>query len=125
MRHHRLSPPTFTSALLIMSPSKPSIPLSKVPSVKQLCELLGFQHASLKDTNTFMEETRTWRKSHKANSGRDASKLLRWNDAEDQLDLEEMAEKFIDHKGNGERFWSKMRSWNHDSNLQFPEDRAK
>jgi len=65
----------------------------------------------------------------KASSGRDASKLLQWKDTEDQLDLEEMAQNFLNHKGdedegNGERFWSNKRSWNRDSDLQFPEDRA-
>lgn len=109
-----------------MRPPKPStIPLSKVPSIKQLCEVLGFQHATLKDTNAFMENTRAWRKSYKLTSGRDASRLLRWNDAQEQLDLEELAQKFIDYEGNGERFWGENRSWNHISTLQYPENRAK
>jgi hypothetical protein len=109
-----------------MSPSsKPSVPLSKVPSVKELCEQLGFQYASLKDTNRFMEVTRAWRKSYQTTSGRLAADLRSWNEPSDQLDLEEMAQKFIDDRGNGERFWSPSRSWNHDSDLQFPEDRAR
>ncbi|KAF4626424.1 hypothetical protein G7Y89_g11735 [Cudoniella acicularis] len=108
------------------SSSKPSVSLSKVPSVKELCELLGFQYASLKDTNTFMELTRAWRKSYQTSSGRPATDLLSWNQSSDQLDLEEMAQKFIDDRGNGDRFWSPNRSWNHgDSDLHFPEDRAR
>ncbi|PMD36850.1 hypothetical protein L207DRAFT_569010 [Hyaloscypha variabilis F] len=107
------------------SSSKPSLPLSKVPSVRELCELLGFQQASLKDTNTFMEAARAWRKSYHTSSGRPATKILHWNQPSDQLDLEEMAQDFLDKRGgNGERFWSPDRSWNRDSDLQLPEDRA-
>jgi hypothetical protein len=37
-----------------------------------------------------------------------------------------MAQDFLDKRGgNGERFWSPDRSWNHDSDLQLPEDRAR
>ena len=109
-----------------MSPnSKPSISLSKVPSVKELCELLGFQHASLKDTNAFMEATHFWRKSYKTRSGHAASQLILWNESSVQLDLEEMAQKFIEDKGNGDRFWSPDRSWNHDFDLQMPDDKAR
>ncbi|KAE9376558.1 hypothetical protein N431DRAFT_332235 [Stipitochalara longipes BDJ] len=104
---------------------KPSVSLSKIPSVRALCESLGFQHASLKDTNTFMEAARAWRKSYHTSSGRPATDLLHWNRSSDQLDLEEMAQNFLDKRGgNGERFWSPDRSWNHDSALQLPEDRA-
>lgn len=104
--------------------SKPEISLSKVPSVKELCEDLGFQHASLKDTNNFMEGTRAWRKSFKTSSGRPAATLLQWNDMSIQQDLEEMAERFLDHENNGHRFWSPHRSWIQDSNIKFPEDKA-
>jgi len=120
------NPALFAKAFLIMtSSSKPSMPLSKVPSVKELCELLGFQQASLKDTNTFMEAARAWRKSYHTSSGRPATDLLHWNQPSDQLDLEEMAQDFLDKRGgNGERFWSPDRSWNRDSDFQLPKDRA-
>jgi hypothetical protein len=120
------NPALFPKACFLMtSSSKPSLPLSKVPSVRELCELLGFQQASLKDTNTFMEAARAWRKSYHTSSGRPATKILHWNQQSDQLDLEEMAQDFLDKRGgNGERFWSPDRSWNRDSDLQLPEDRA-
>ena len=107
----------------MQSSTKPSVPLSKVPSIKELCELLGFQHASLKDTNTFMEVTRAWRRSYTTGSGRPATELRLWNQSLDQQDLDEMAQKFVDVNGNGDRFWSPSRNWNHDSALQFPENR--
>src|SRR6266536_240518 len=95
------------SHAVAMSPNaKPSVALSKVPSVKELCELLGFQRASLKDTNKFIEATHSWRKSYITSSGQPASQLLLWNQTSVQLDLDEMAQKFIDDKGNGDRFWS-------------------
>lgn len=117
----------FNNNSIVMS--KPAVALSKVPSIKELCELLGLQHASLKDTNTFMDSTRAWRKTYQPSSGRLATSLLHWNQASDQYDLKEMAEAFIDNKVgdkvNGEIFWSPSRSWSHGSELQFPEDRAR
>ncbi|TVY43388.1 hypothetical protein LSUB1_G003338 [Lachnellula subtilissima] len=50
--------------------------------------------------------------------------LLSWNQSSDQVDLEEMAQNYIDD-GNGDRFWSPSRRWNHDSEIQFPKDRAR
>ena len=109
----------------MLSSSKPSVSLSRVPSVKELCEHLGFQYASLKDTNAFMDVTRAWRKSYTTSSGHPATALLQWNDSSTQLDLEEMAEAFLDQEDNGDRFWSPNRSWHHGSNVQYPEDKAK
>jgi hypothetical protein len=119
----------------IMGPSnktstKPTVALSKVPSVKELCERLGFQHASLKETNSFIDASHAWRKSYKTSDGTAGTALLRWNEASVQLDLKTMAERFLEDKGNedkqnAERFWSPARSWNHDSDVQYPKDRAR
>lgn len=113
-----------------MSPSskrskKPAVTLSKVPSVKEICERLGFQHASLKDTNAFTDATHAWRKSYKTSNGTAGTELLLWNELSVQLDLTIMAERFLEDKGNGERFWSPTRSWNHDSDVKYPEDRPR
>jgi hypothetical protein len=107
------------------APSKPSVPLSRIPSVYELTELLGFHHAPAKETNTFVESARSWRKACQSSSIQDASELLNWNQVSNQLHLEEMAVDFLDKAGNGERFWSPGRSWNHDSEVQYPEDRAR
>ena len=104
---------------------KPAVPVSKVPSVRELCELLGFQRASLKDTNIFMDTAHNWRKSYTTSNGQPATQLLLWNQSSVQIELQAMAEKFLEDEGNGERFWSSSRTWSQDSDLQFPEDRAR
>ena len=110
---------------------KPAVALSKVPSVKELCEKLGFQHASLKETNTFIDASHSWRKSYRTSDGTSGTQLLQWNQPSVQLDLTTMAERFLENNGNvenernGDRFWSQTRSWNHDSDIQYPEDREK
>jgi hypothetical protein len=104
---------------------KPSITLSKIPSVKELFERLGFQHASVKDENSFHDATHAWRKAFKTSSGRLGPELILWNSPDVQIDLTEMAERFLKDGNNAERFWSPIRSWNHDSDLQYPEDRAR
>lgn len=111
------------STTLAMS-SNPPISVSKIPSLKELSDQLGFQSASLKDTSNFMEGTRAWRKSFKTSSGRLGTTLLQWKDLSTQQDLEEMAQRFVDHKNNSDRFWSSQRDWFQDSNIEFPEDRA-
>lgn len=106
------------------SPSKRSVPSSKVPSVNELCELLGFQNAPAKETNSFIEALRVWRKSYITSSGRPATDLLDWNCTEDQLDLEETAQGFLNKDVNGDTFWSPSRTWIDAPDLEFPEDRA-
>jgi hypothetical protein len=103
---------------------KPAVTLSKVPSVRELLERLGFQHASLKDTNAFTEATHAWRKSYRTTNGTSGTDLLFWNESPVQIDLTVMAERFLEDKSNGERFWSPSRSWNRESDVQYPEDRS-
>ena len=107
-------------------PKKPTVALSKVPSVKELCERLGFQHASLKETNAFLDATHTWRKAYRiGGGGTPGTELLLWNQLSVQSDLTIMAELFLVDRDNGDRFWSPTRSWNHDDDVQYPEDRAR
>lgn len=104
---------------------KPSVPVTKIPALKDILERLGFQHASVKDVSSFQEATHTWRKGFKASSGRLGPDLLRWNNFDVQLDLKELAEKFLVHENIADQFWGPARSWNQDSNLKYPEDRAR
>lgn len=129
LRHAILSTPHPSSSSMSppsRRPKRPSIALSKVPSVKELCELLGFQHASLKDTIKFTDATHAWRKSHRTSDGNLASELLLWNQPSVQMHLTEMAGKFLDD-GNGDRFWSPNRSWSshQEDELEYPQDRQK
>lgn len=103
---------------------KPLIPLSKVPSVGELCELLGFQSASIKDTEKFVDTTRAWRKSYKPVSNMTKNDLLRWNEVAVQAELKVMAEKFLGNAENGQRFWGTGRTWLCEE-IQFPEDDEK
>lgn len=109
----------------------PSVPLSKVPSVKQLSELLGFQRASVKDEKLFMDSTIQWRKLFTMSDGRPATELLDWNSPSVQSDLRTVAETFILQKEknekneNGIRFWSPSRAWAQESDLMYPNDKER
>jgi hypothetical protein len=104
---------------------KPAVALSKVPSVKELCELLGFQRASLKETNVFVQATHAWRKSYKTDHGEAGGTLLSWKSPAVQRDLRQMAEGFLNHNDKGVQFWGPSRPWGQLSDLHFPEDRLR
>jgi len=98
-----------------------SVPLSKVPSVRQLCELLGIQHASLKDSTVFMDTVLAFRKTSTTSNGSPVIKLLDWNSQSVQNDLRSAAVKFLDENDNGHRFWKPTRGWAQPSDLHYPE----
>jgi hypothetical protein len=105
------------------STPRPTTSLSKVPSVKRLSELLGIQHASLKDSTVFMDATHAFRKSCKTIGGSLVATLVDWNLPSVQTDLRTAAGKFLDDNGNGERFWNPTRPWAQPSDLHYPKDR--
>lgn len=100
---------------------KPSIASSKIPSVGELCEVLGFRHASLKEIDMFLETTRSFRKLYKSSTDMPADDLLRWNEPAVQTELRSISEKFVAHAANGERFWGVDRAWS-STEVRFPED---
>jgi hypothetical protein len=106
-------------------PQKPSVALSKVPPIKKLHQLLGFQRASLNDMQSFIDATHAWQNSYKTSNTLSASELLRWNEPAIQLELKAMAEKFLHDGANAERFWDADRSWFYEADLKFPEDTEK
>ncbi len=103
--------------------SKPAVALSKVPSVKELCDKLGFARATPRETSVFTDTTHAFRKSYKTSDGSDGANLTDWNSTRVQQELSAMAIRFQDHSGNGERFWSDSRRWKEDGDLVYPEDR--
>ncbi|KAG4427804.1 hypothetical protein IFR05_016713 [Cadophora sp. M221] len=100
---------------------KPAVSLSKVPSIKEICESLGFQSASIKDTDKFLDTTRAFRKSYQITPGVTTADLLRWNDAAIQCELRNMAELFLKDGDNGDVYWGTKRYW-YSSGLQYPDD---
>jgi hypothetical protein len=111
---------------MALAPQKstgPTVSLSKVPSVKQLSELLGIQHASLKDSTVFMDAIHAFRKSCTTIDGSLVSTLVDWNLPSVQKELRTAAVKFLDDHGNGERFWKPTRSWAQPSDLHYPQHR--
>jgi hypothetical protein len=105
------------------SAPRPTTSLSKVPSVKRLSELLGIQHASLKDSTVFMDATHAFRKSCTTVDGPLVATLVDWNLPSVQTQLRTAAVKFLDDNGNGERFWNPTRPWAQPSDLHYPKDR--
>lgn len=103
---------------------KPAVSLSKVPSIKEICESLGFQSASIKDTDKFLDTIRAFRKSYQFTPGVTTTDLLRWNDAAIQGELKNMAELFLKDGDNGDVYWGSKRHW-YSLGLQYPDDSDK
>jgi hypothetical protein len=100
---------------------KASLSLSKVPSIKELCDLLGFEAASSKITNHFTDSTHHWRKHFKTPDGIEGFKLIDWSLPQVQEELYNMALKYLE-SGNGRKYWAGPREWNPVPDLQYPED---
>jgi len=103
---------------------KPATSVTKIPSIKMLCDGLGFQHADSKCTATFMSALHSWRKTFKSSSGFDGPELLSWNDPGVQRDLMEMSEGFVRDSNNGERYWGPSRQWKQATDLEFPIEKS-
>jgi hypothetical protein len=106
---------------------RPVVLMSKIPAARELCQLLGFPRSALKDTHIFIDTVNNWRETYVTSNGQPATQLLIWNQHSVQIELQSMAEKFLDHDRNGERFWSpdRVKSQSQVSGLQFPEDRER
>ena len=100
---------------------KPSIPLSKIPGVKEICEFLGFQSASIKDTEKFMEATRAFRKTYQPSAGSSNINFLLWKDPLVQYEYRNMAEMFLADGDNSDKYWGSKRYWYSDG-VQYPDD---
>jgi hypothetical protein len=124
---HRISPPLIRRrppmALASQESTGPTLSLSKVPSIKQLSELLGIQHASLKESTVFMDAIHAFRKSCITIDGSPVTTLVDWNSPTVQRELRTAAIKFLDDDGNGVRFWRPSRSWAQPSDLHYPKHR--
>ena len=109
-----------TASRVTKRSQKPSIPLSKVPPIKKLLQLLGFQRASIQNTQSFIAATHSWRNSYA--TGNSACELRHWNEPLIQLKLKDLANDFLYHGVNGDRFWGAGRSWFCETDMQFPRD---
>jgi hypothetical protein len=117
------SPYLISCCLPMASAPRPTVSLSKVPSVKTLCEDLGIQHASLKDSTVFMDAIHAFRKSCTTSNGSLVATLVDWNLPSEQKELRKAAVKFLDDNGNGLRFWNPTRPWAQPSDLHYPQHR--
>jgi hypothetical protein len=102
---------------------KPAMRLSNVPPVKELCDKLGFQRASSRKVDNFMDMVHIFRKNYKTAGGTPGAELKDWNLATVQHELSIMASKFLDEAGNGDRFWSETRTWKKDGDFNYPDDK--
>jgi hypothetical protein len=102
---------------------KQAISLSQVPSVKELCDKLGFQQSSSRDTSAFTDTTHAFRKVYKTADGISGAELTDWKSTTTQRELMTMAHKFLDDNGNGEKFWSETKGRNEISELRYPKDK--
>jgi hypothetical protein len=101
-----------------------AVALSKVPSVTELCDRLGFERATPIETSVFTDTTHAFRKSYKCSNGSAGASLTDWYSVDVQQELAAMAGRFLTERDNGERFWSDSRRWKEDGDLTYPEDRT-
>ncbi|KAH7369997.1 hypothetical protein BKA65DRAFT_487502 [Rhexocercosporidium sp. MPI-PUGE-AT-0058] len=91
-------------------PRRPNIAMINIPSVKELCGLLGLQNAPDKDADRFQEAALKFVQSHQLPPGMELKNLLKWNDVTVQWELESMAESFLSDGDYGDRFWGAERA---------------
>ncbi|KAG4427029.1 hypothetical protein IFR05_017488, partial [Cadophora sp. M221] len=87
--------------------------------IKEIFKSLGFQSASIKDTDEFQNTTRAFRKTYQLRLNAD---LLLWNNASTQCEFKCMAEIFLRNRGHGDKYWGSKRSWDSAAGLQYPDD---
>jgi hypothetical protein len=92
--------------------------LSKVPSIKELCDNLGILDTNGKSANPFLDTIHYWRRTYKTLNNKEGSKLTLWNDKGTQEDLRRMAQKFVE--SHHEKFWPQGAR-----GLQYPDDNEK
>ncbi|KFZ03635.1 hypothetical protein V502_10782 [Pseudogymnoascus sp. VKM F-4520 (FW-2644)] len=100
---------------------KPTVLLSKVPSLRDICDALGFRNS--KEQSAFTDFTHKWRKTYRTSDNRSGTDLIQWKLPKTQDDLTRMANTFLHGVGTGERFWPQLE--NPGDRLCFPDDEEK
>lgn len=100
---------------------KPAVLLSKVPSLRDICDALGFRNS--KEQNAFTDFTHKWRKTYRTSDNRSGTDLIQWKLQKTQDDLTRMANTFLYGVGNGDKFWPQLEVPG--DRLCFPDDEEK
>ncbi|KAH9212955.1 hypothetical protein DL95DRAFT_410682 [Leptodontidium sp. 2 PMI_412] len=102
---------------------KQHVVMNNIPSVKELCALLGFQNAHNpgKNADRFQEVASEFVKSHQLPPGMALEDLLKWNDVTVQWELKSMAQSFLSEGDYGNLFWGGKGVLQEDG-LNYPED---
>ncbi|KFY46828.1 hypothetical protein V495_02230 [Pseudogymnoascus sp. VKM F-4514 (FW-929)] len=100
---------------------KPTVLLSKVPSLRDICDALGFRNS--KEQNAFTDFTHKWRKTYRTSDNRSGTDLIQWKLPKTQDDLTRMANTFLHGVGTGEKFWPQLETPG--DRLCFPDDEEK
>ncbi|KFY77954.1 hypothetical protein V499_02788 [Pseudogymnoascus sp. VKM F-103] len=100
---------------------KPTVLLSKVPSLRDICDALGFRNS--KEQNAFTDFSHKWRKTYRTSDNRSGTDLIQWKLQSTQDDLTRMANTFLHGVGTGEKFWPHLE--NPGDRLCFPDDEEK
>ena len=90
---------------------KPSVLLSKIPSTRDLCDILGFYGTEAK--NDLCDFSRKWRMAYTTRSGCPGTKLLNWKFEQEELKI--MAQAFLSDVVEKE-FWSNRKGGDSISN---------
>ena len=76
-----------------------------IPRVKELCDLLGFGTPLAGPHHILTDSTHSWRRRYLTDSGIPGKDLKEWKSPQTQTDLEQMARKFLEDGGYGQRLW--------------------
>jgi hypothetical protein len=77
--------------------------VSEIPKVGELRQSLGFKDQSLLQAKIFNDKLRAFRRQYRTSGGLSGAELHRWKSEEQQADLSQMVDEFL--QANGAFFW--------------------
>jgi hypothetical protein len=99
--------------------SRPPITQNQIPTVKKICEDLGFGDPLDKPESYLKESTQSWRKQYKTREGTLGRSLIEWRQPRTQIDLKSMTIDYLEKGGYGVKHWPA----NTLGILEYPKDR--
>ena len=89
----------------MFQPSKPPIPQNQIPTVKKICQDLGFGFSYDRQEHHLKEASQAWRRQYVTHDAIPGKDLRKWKEAKTQKDLTTMAKDFLEKGGYGKKLW--------------------
>lgn len=88
-----------------MVPKKADLAPTKIQTVTELCEELGFGSDTTRPASQLTDSIHRWRKEYKTRDGTPGTDLLDWKSRSVQEGLKEMTREFLEGGGYGAKIW--------------------